>query len=1672
VTDFAGRQVVYSYDDDGNLTSARSPVVSSTGGFNDFPNGRTTKYTYHTGTHLLSGVIRPNQVGGQPERPYVTFDYHQNTSGWWLNYVQKQTLGGDEIQYYYEPLVTVPSDNFTTQRMRTQVTDRRGHLTNYYFNHNGNVLLKEEYSAPGVHVDTAFEYNDDGEITSIVHPKGNKETRTYTTNGQRFQDGNLASIMYSRNTATDVDQTTDAITVHFAWEPVFNHLLWRDDPRDVAWKTQFVLDYMEGSDSPSDPNYVGDEVAAELGVDELAAQSLLSSLVQNADLNGDGVGGANGTVLVRGIVVQRIEPSVNLDQSIGADNQASAEGGSTPNSQEAIFSWTYNSFGQVTSQTDAEENVTLFLYTPWDDLDADGFHDVTGAATSEVTGGLPRQTIQDAALPHPLFPELGSVGRSLPTDVGRNVGHPSPPAPVNRTLDIFFNTYRFPVSFVDGRGVKHEVYLNELGEAWKTRRGVDAAAASTRQGGPVEEPNETHISGTAFAYGEKFQRDANGLIVHAYVQNSGETPDDNGYWETTYQYDILNNLRFEGIEKAGGQFVTTETQYDKNENVAKFITPSGNWTRYEYDYRDQLTKTYRGNSFVGEEQLSERVYDDNGNVSLYRDGNLNATTYVIDEFDRANKVIDAIGNERRNVYDLASNITKAEDWGKTSGVLTLVRSTLSSYDERSRPWRIDRKGEDGTIVFDGALEPDAEKKVSARIDYDRLSRITFRTEDDGKAYEAHYDGMSRRVWSKDPAGNIRTGAFDDEGNLVKHIETDVYPNAATRTFWTWRRYDGLGRLSSFTNQLGETDRYGYDSRDLLVSASDAEAPGTAGQIHTVNVNPPGNTRSYRYDGRGLLLSETMDLREGGTGTGAIDTSNPYNPDGNVVISQEWDDDGRLYKRFDDNQGSGGNGTFTQYVWDFRNRLEEEIFADLTKIVRTYDGNHNVTGITDARQNVSISVYDQLDRLTSVSLLSGPSASMGTVGLTFDYDGLGRRTLARSTYIDGTGTHQWDVTRSWDAFDRLRAETQNGKTLASIWTEEAKRTELIYPTSTPLGGILTVGYTFDSLDRVSRIKTNGTDLAAYSYAGPDRKLSRTLRNRTSTRWHDGQYNDTAYYDGATRITKLDHHNILDNPNTLLGSFEHEYNRVGSRLYERRIRVDQNGISVVFGDNYGHDSLYRLTKFERKVPAADIGTLGLGNDESDRTWTFDGVHNWRGFSIDTSNQVAAVDSVHQYMSFGSQQPSYDPDGNMTKPDTAGAVSMIYDFLNRLVEVDDGNGAMIEHVYDAEGRRVRSIFTGVVDAPLQRDYVYDGWEVIEEHELVTNPDPEGQPLQKFMRRYVMGITIDEPVCMEVLPGQDGARTLYYMQSTLGHVVGLTNNVGVVKERYTYDAYGQPRFENASNVPLVNQKSAYGNPYLFTGRRYEPWILPLYEYRNRFYLPEQGRFVQRDPIGHWTDLLAAGNGYAYCGSNGIDYNDPYGLEVLVYSRPVGGTLGLGSHSYIVVKQSTLNPATGKMVTQTTTLSGFNSDGILTGHVNDPRDTPRTNRYGGPDTYNGVVEIPPPPGMTQEEWEATVIAKGLEINNALNRAMGLNDNGEPASPTPAKPSKPKPGTFTPYKADPQNAPEKPGRNSNQYVSDVIQCSGGAIPENYDPPGYNPGLRTGPDAKRKPSVLERPERKD
>ena len=155
----------------------------------------------------------------------------------------------------------------------------------------------------------------------------------------------------------------------------------------------------------------------------------------------------------------------------------------------------------------------------------------------------------------------------------------------------------------------------------------------------------------------------------------------------------------------------------------------------------------------------------------------------------------------------------------------------------------------------------------------------------------------------------------------------------------------------------------------------------------------------------------------------------------------------------------------------------------------------------------------------------------------------------------------------------------------------------------------------------------------------------------------------------------------------------------------------------------------------------------------------------------------------------------------------------------------------------------------------YLYDGWRCIQEREWDENgEDPDAWEAR---RQYVYGgIYIDhtaarlrqasEPLifdkdgngdgdCTDFGGDPIGANRYFYCQQANYNVVAMADSTGASVQTVTYDPYGE--------APLSG--TATGNPMLFQGQRYDS-DAALYYFRNRWYHPVLGRFMQRDPAGY----------------------------------------------------------------------------------------------------------------------------------------------------------------------------------------------------------------------------------
>ena len=128
-------------------------------------------------------------------------------------------------------------------------------------------------------------------------------------------------------------------------------------------------------------------------------------------------------------------------------------------------------------------------------------------------------------------------------------------------------------------------------------------------------------------------------------------------------------------------------------------------------------------------------------------------------------------------------------------------------------------------------------------------------------------------------------------------------------------------------------------------------------------------------------------------------------------------------------------------------------------------------------------------------------------------------------------------------------------------------------------------------------------------------------------------------------------------------------------------------------------------------------------------------------------------------------------------------------------------------------------------------------------------------------------------------GSSDFYYTFDPLGHVCRIQGQNGAVVASLGYDAYGKPLVGSDTNP----------TPYGYGGQAgyYTDSETGLALCSWRYYDPNTGRWLNRDPIGY----AGGTNLYAYCGGNPVGRLDPWGLA----PRPGFGGYLLDSWDFFV---------------------------------------------------------------------------------------------------------------------------------------------------------------------------------
>lgn len=226
-----------------------------------------------------------------------------------------------------------------------------------------------------------------------------------------------------------------------------------------------------------------------------------------------------------------------------------------------------------------------------------------------------------------------------------------------------------------------------------------------------------------------------------------------------------------------------------------------------------------------------------------------------------------------------------------------------------------------------------------------------------------------------------------------------------------------------------------------------------------------------------------------------------------------------------------------------------------------------------------------------------------------------------------------------------------------------------------------------------------------------------------------------------------------------------------------------------------------------------------------------------------------------------PNYDADGNQTKLRTAtGEWEASYNALNQAVSFIQGD-RRIECVYDYLNRRVeKSVYEGESLMSRKR-FIYHGYLQIAELDATEVLESVAPVLRKT---YLWDP--QEPVATRILAmgvfDETGAyvEDLYYTHDALKNTTALFGIKAGRRALYEYGPYG--------SAVKMEGNAAELNPFRFSSE-YADDELGLVYYNHRYYNPQNGRWISRDPMTEKESYLL----YGYVNNMPTLYSDELGL-------------------------------------------------------------------------------------------------------------------------------------------------------------------------------------------------------
>jgi RHS repeat-associated protein len=667
----------------------------------------------------------------------------------------------------------------------------------------------------------------------------------------------------------------------------------------------------------------------------------------------------------------------------------------------------------------------------------------------------------------------------------------------------------------------------------------------------------------------------------------------------------------------------------------------------------------------------------------------------------------------------------------------------------------------------------------------------------------------------DAKGNTTSYEYDILGRVTKKINPDLSEKEAV--------YNDQNNSITIYDELDHSTTCYYDGLGRLNRMEWYLSPTTLlretytytyqDKVRT-RVDPGGHCYNYDYDAQGRLITLV-------------------NPD-STFLEAHFDDTTNTVSVFDENQHK------KEYHYNWVGRLvwvkEYTDTGNYYLTQYTYDSSGNLTSFTDGNGNTTFYSYDSLFGVTGVTY---PDSSEEI----FSYDAVGN--LKQKTTANGTATFTYDavnqltsiqyqdqsqVTFVYDANGNRISMTDPEGTSACVY-DNCNR--LLSETRTISGNPYTVNYEYDAASRIISLTYPDQSVVTYEYDSLNRVT--VVSGYAEFTYNTDSFLETMIYSNGTITTyeysdchrPLTIHTQKNGTDLLVMNYQYDLEGNITYLeYDRRL-PDQTWLQS--SQRFGYDWLNRLV-------SAQEGTESL-------SYTYDAVgnrlyQNDLAYAYNTMNELLSVSDGSVF--------TYDGMGNaLTKCKGTDTFSYIHDQRNKLTRVEKNQHIVTEYAYDGDGRRIQKTeWSDTLQEYQTVFYAYSGGNVIYEKNIQTGKEAT----------HVYGPT------GRIVKNVDGLKQ-YYHRDHLGSARLITDESGNVIGDIKYEPFGKSTKSGADE-----------ENYLFTGK--EKDASGLYYFGARYYDPETGRWIERDPKGGVLENPMSLNRYVYCFNNPLFYTDPDGCD------------------------------------------------------------------------------------------------------------------------------------------------------------------------------------------------------